>query len=102
MTSIPASRSALAMIFAPRSWPSRPGLATTTRVLGCVVALMVNGEPGQVEEDVPRLAPLTPHRVVWDLAAPPTSRALRGRQASEDRRLRVRAPDVLERLDDLA
>src|SRR5687767_9755127 len=28
MTSIPASRSARAMIFAPRSWPSSPGLAT--------------------------------------------------------------------------
>src|SRR3954462_4446450 len=33
MTSMPASRSARAMIFAPRSWPSRPGLATTTRIL---------------------------------------------------------------------
>src|SRR5690349_3033584 len=32
MTSIPASRSDLAMILAPRSWPSRPGLATTTRM----------------------------------------------------------------------
>src|SRR5262245_19670749 len=28
MNSMPASRSATAMIFAPRSWPSRPGLAT--------------------------------------------------------------------------
>src|SRR4051794_12213537 len=33
MTSIPASRSARAMIFAPRSCPSSPGLATTTRIL---------------------------------------------------------------------
>src|SRR4051794_31109422 len=33
MTSMPASRNARAMIFAPRSWPSRPGLATTTRIL---------------------------------------------------------------------
>src|SRR3954447_26135960 len=32
MTSMPASRSARAMILAPRSWPSRPGLATTTRM----------------------------------------------------------------------
>src|SRR3954447_15981299 len=32
MTSIPASRSARATTFAPRSWPSRPGLATTTRI----------------------------------------------------------------------
>src|SRR5215218_10865353 len=33
MTSMPASRRARAMIFAPRSCPSRPGLATTTRIL---------------------------------------------------------------------
>src|ERR1019366_1490072 len=33
MTSTPASRSALATTFAPRSWPSRPGLAMTTRML---------------------------------------------------------------------
>src|SRR5687768_8740946 len=33
MTSMPASRSARAMILAPRSWPSRPGLATTTPIL---------------------------------------------------------------------
>src|SRR3954453_14429314 len=33
MTSMPASRSARAMIFAPRSWPSRPGFAATTRIL---------------------------------------------------------------------
>src|SRR5512143_183505 len=30
---MPASRSARAMTFAPRSWPSRPGLAMTTRIL---------------------------------------------------------------------
>src|SRR5688572_7111057 len=33
MTSMPASRSARAMTLAPRSWPSRPGLAMTTRIL---------------------------------------------------------------------
>src|SRR4051794_26348516 len=33
MTSKPSSRSARAMIFAPRSWPSRPGLATRMRTL---------------------------------------------------------------------
>src|ERR671937_1037417 len=32
MTSMPASRSALAMILAPRSCPSRPGFAITTRI----------------------------------------------------------------------
>src|ERR1039458_5225597 len=35
MTSMPASRSARAMILAPRSWPSRPGLATTRRIFFC-------------------------------------------------------------------
>src|SRR5438477_6666714 len=29
---MPASRRARATIFAPRSWPSRPGLATSTRI----------------------------------------------------------------------
>src|SRR6266508_2351666 len=32
MTSMPASRRARAMIFAPRSWPSKPGLAITMRI----------------------------------------------------------------------
>src|SRR6266581_5620173 len=32
MTSMPASRNARAMIFAPRSCPSRPGFATTTLI----------------------------------------------------------------------
>src|SRR5256885_16299354 len=35
---MPASRNARAMIFAPRSCPSRPGLATTTRIFrACVL-----------------------------------------------------------------
>src|SRR2546428_10157722 len=46
MTSIPASRRARAMILAPRSWPSRPGLATTTRIFFCAVgADIVEGRP---------------------------------------------------------
>src|SRR5579863_99295 len=32
MTSIPASRRARAITLAPRSWPSRPGLAMRTRI----------------------------------------------------------------------
>src|SRR5512136_114609 len=32
MTSIPASRRARAITLAPRSWPSRPGLAMSTRI----------------------------------------------------------------------
>src|SRR3712207_885284 len=39
---MPASRRARAMIFAPRSCPSRPGLATTTRIL-CPEASMAAG-----------------------------------------------------------
>src|SRR4029450_13005868 len=37
MTSMPASRSARAMIFAPRSWPSRPGFAITTRIFPATI-----------------------------------------------------------------
>src|ERR1017187_4891328 len=33
MTSTPASRRARATTFAPRSWPSKPGFAITTRML---------------------------------------------------------------------
>jgi hypothetical protein len=31
------------MIFAPRSWPSSPGLATTTRILRVVAAAAMAG-----------------------------------------------------------
>src|SRR5215216_5692780 len=40
MTSIPASRNARAMIFAPRSCPSKPGFATTTRIFLFVAVVM--------------------------------------------------------------
>src|SRR5688572_741358 len=73
MTSIPASRRARAMIFAPRSWPSSPGLATTTRILR---------------------PPAEPVAAVSVLAS--TGGTL------EDRGLRVGAEHPLERLDDLA
>src|ERR1019366_6082380 len=36
MTSMPASRRARAITFAPRSWPSNPGLATRTRIGVCM------------------------------------------------------------------
>src|SRR5512138_1285351 len=38
MTSTPASRSASATTFAPRSWPSRPGFAISTRSLPAMAA----------------------------------------------------------------
>src|SRR3954464_7494892 len=43
MTSMPASRRARAMILAPRSWPSRPGLATTTRIFRVWVLFTARG-----------------------------------------------------------
>src|SRR5258705_10854255 len=36
MPSMPASRSAAATTLAPRSWPSSPGLPTSTRILRCM------------------------------------------------------------------
>src|ERR671919_134768 len=47
MTSMPASRRARAMIFAPRSCPSRPGLATTTRIFWLDGAGSVMGARGR-------------------------------------------------------
>src|SRR5919107_1998791 len=44
MTSIPASRSARAMTFAPRSCPSRPGFATRTRIFLSLISLHENPE----------------------------------------------------------
>src|SRR6266851_8101894 len=38
MTSIPASRNARAITLAPRSCPSSPGLATSTRILRSAIA----------------------------------------------------------------
>src|SRR5215210_4231428 len=47
MTSMPASRSARAMIFAPRSCPSRPGLATTTRIFFVEVEAAIRASVGE-------------------------------------------------------
>src|SRR5215210_3993539 len=44
MTSMPASRRARAMIFAPRSCPSRPGLAITTRIFPAIPAVSIGME----------------------------------------------------------
>src|SRR5450759_4806961 len=51
MTSIPASRSAAAITFAPRSWPSRPGFATRMRMgrgrsAPVIGAFLLRGSPG--------------------------------------------------------
>src|SRR5581483_4136518 len=57
MTSIPASRRARAITLAPRSWPSRPGLATSTRIfaweticrLDYGISIVVAGRGGKHE-----------------------------------------------------
>src|SRR3954470_19297055 len=45
MTSIPASRRARAMILGPGSCPSKPGLATTTRILPLDAASTAGRDP---------------------------------------------------------
>src|SRR5216684_320417 len=52
MTSIPASRSAAATTFAPRSWPSNPGFATSTRMGRFAPA--ISGGTGAVPPARPR------------------------------------------------
>src|ERR1700730_1750274 len=50
---MPASRRARAITFAPRSWPSSPGLATSTR-MGCGMVLTIRihrGDAENAEED---------------------------------------------------
>src|SRR4051794_29427378 len=67
MTSMPASRSARAMIFAPRSWPSRPGLATTTRILRAM-AWRLNDE--RVAGCAREVAARAPNRQAWRVLRP--------------------------------
>ena len=45
MTSMPASRSARAMTLAPRSWPSSPGFAMTTRILPAIDPIVGRSVP---------------------------------------------------------
>src|SRR5579859_4774613 len=50
MTSMPASRRARAITFAPRSWPSRPGLATSTRIF-CSTDIVLHCKQGPLNAD---------------------------------------------------
>src|SRR4051812_19741803 len=69
MTSIPASRRARAMIFAPRSCPSRPGLATTTRILRPDSAAWFRSEASTCVRPVPYGAGSSMCRSwVWELS----------------------------------
>src|SRR4051794_28776570 len=65
---MPASRRARAMIFAPRSCPSRPGLATTTRIL----RLLTGGRlarAGRSPTDAPRGASRLQRRAAAQVGA---------------------------------
>src|SRR4051812_37894089 len=122
MTSIPASRSARAMIFAPRSCPSSPGLATTTRIRGLVTADtrargVDHGEPERQRRNEPLRLDLLASReqvgpALGDGPRGPRDDPRHGLspqvvkrtrwQASEDRGLGVGAPDGLKGVNDLA
>src|SRR3954451_25311340 len=58
MTSMPASRSVRAMILAPRSCPSRPGLATTTRILRLLAPASVPARRPPTRQPGPSRTPL--------------------------------------------
>src|SRR5579884_198852 len=82
MTSMPASRSARAMILAPRSCPSRPGFATTTRIFPATARSVTEGPKSHVRCQTP------------DVAA--------SSRASEDGGLTPRAPHFAQRVAHLA
>src|SRR6516165_9194951 len=65
---MPASRSARAMILAPRSCPSRPGFATTTRILRSVAAA-ATGPTSDAHHDRVALRPAGADRGAADAAA---------------------------------
>src|SRR5438105_12443797 len=50
---MPASRSARATILAPRSWPSRPAFATTTRILRSMRGSLRRSEDRRLAPDAP-------------------------------------------------
>src|SRR5215471_16690379 len=69
MTSMPASRSARAMIFAPRSCPSRPGFATTTRIFPAIAPEATSSEDGGLAPGAPDLAQRVAHLAHRDVRA---------------------------------
>src|ERR671927_10300 len=89
MTSMPASRRARAMILAPRSWPSRPGLATTTRIFWLVLGADIGG--GRA----PSIAG-APERLGLLVAAVVRARDRAARRAARDHHVVRQAAGVLE------
>src|SRR6266542_1537107 len=68
MTSMPASRRARATTLTPRSWPSRPGLATTTRMRPCATVRRLSLE-GRAPSTTPRHEGLRAGRAAGAAAA---------------------------------
>src|SRR4051812_32833012 len=110
---MPASRRARAMIFAPRSCPSRPGLATTTRILRAVDGALLAASSaeasmggGSVELRGQRAGGQRAggQRAEGRVGAPPSALCPLPSALCplEDRRLPVGAEDLLERRNDLA
>ena len=92
MTSKPASRSALAMTFAPRSCPSSPGLATSTRI-GPVFSVITRIPKGS------KTSPASPLRCAREPQKPvrigrlgPPARALIRRRGHRSRQPAARRP----------
>src|ERR1700730_10179481 len=56
MTSMPASRKARAITLAPRSCPSRPGLATSTRIFTSAIVLHLTTEHTEAHREWVRSA----------------------------------------------
>src|SRR5689334_12238655 len=91
MTSIPASRKARAMIFAPRSCPSRPGLAMTTLILRATARSLVPAHPH--ERELPRRSLLDEPRLRAHVVRPPAGGGGQ-RDAAGARARQRRDPDV--------
>src|SRR5947208_10115416 len=89
MTSIPASRSARAITFAPRSWPSSPGFAMTT--LSLRIHRRNRREPASYYRDLFVLAPDLPQRVAHLADRRVGADGVKNRRHQVRRRLRRRA-----------
>src|SRR5438477_3316708 len=86
MTSMPASRKARAMIFAPRSWPSRPGFAMTTLIFRATACEVYGGGVGgSVRRAVEPEAPLASFIQVARLGSAVTLSLRAGRADGDSR-----------------
>src|SRR6185503_2328273 len=90
---MPASRSARAMTFAPRSWPSRPGLAMTTLIFW---RIFHRGLTARTGSDYRRFDVFPPD-LAQAVAHLPDGRIRTGRVQQKRHRIRAAAGSGLER-----